>query len=72
MIGFDNEFQSEPSRASQVVLPIPENAREIPCDLCQFEKECAVRMTECVAFRQWSASGDYMDKDMGRLRRACK
>jgi hypothetical protein len=26
-------------------------------------------MTECVAFRQWTALGDYLDKDVMRLLR---
>lgn len=69
MIGFDQYFMDEPSRASQVLLPIPENARDVPCDGCARESECAVRMTECVAFRVWSATGDYLDKDVTRLMR---
>lgn len=50
----------------------PESAREVPCGGCQYENECAVKALECVAFRQWAADGDFMDKDVGRLRRAMK
>ena len=50
----------------------PESAREVPCDGCSMADECAVKALECVAFRQWAADGDFMDKDMGRLRRAMK
>ena len=50
----------------------PESAREVPCGACEYENECAVKALECVAFRQWAADGDYMDKDVGRLRRAMK
>ena len=60
MIGFDNEFMSDPCTHSKILLPIPENARE---------SECAMRMTECVAFRVWSATGDFLDKDVTRLMR---
>ena len=60
MIGFDNEFMSDPCTHSKILLPIPENARE---------NECAMRMTECVAFRVWSATGDFLDKDVTRLMR---
>jgi hypothetical protein len=69
MIGFDQYFMDEPSRASQVLLPIPENVRDVPCDGCSNEAQCAVKLTECVAFRVWSASGDFLDKDVGRLLR---
>ena len=72
MIGFDQYYQCEPSRASQWVLPTPESAREVPCDGCSMADECAIKGLECVAFRQWAADGDFMDKDMGRLRRAMK
>ena len=50
----------------------PESAREVPCDGCSMSDECAAKGLECVAFRQWAADGDFMDKDMGRLRRAMK
>ena len=50
----------------------PESAREVPCGTCELENECAVKALECVAFRQWAADGDYMDKDVGRLRRVMK
>ena len=69
MIGFDQYYNMDPSRASQVVLPIPENARDVPCEGCARVDECAVRMTECVAFRVWSATGDFLDKDVTRLMR---
>lgn len=69
MIGFDQYFMDEPSRASQVLLPIPENVRDVPCEGCAKIDSCAASMTECVAFRVWSASGDFLDKDVGRLLR---
>ena len=65
-----NEYNSYGvCRNSQVVLPIPENVRDVPCDGCSRMDECGVRMTECVAFRVWSACGDFEDKDVGRLLR---
>jgi hypothetical protein len=69
MIGFDQYFMDEPSRASQVLLPIPENVRDVPCEGCSRADSCGVAMTECVAFRVWSATGDFLDKDVGRLLR---
>lgn len=72
MIGFDQYYQHEPSRDSMMVLPTPESAREVPCDICSMADECALKGLECVAFRQWSASGDFEDKDIARLRRAMK
>jgi hypothetical protein len=69
MIGFDQYYNMDPSRASQVLLPIPENVRDVPCDGCSRVDECAARMTECVAFRVWSATGDFLDKDVTRLMR---
>lgn len=72
MIGFDQYYQHEPSRLSLLDTGTPESAREVPCGTCELENECAVKALECVAFRQWAADGDFMDKDMGRLRRAMK
>jgi hypothetical protein len=65
-----NEYNSYGvCRNSQVLLPIPENVRDVPCEGCARIDECAVRMTECVAFRVWSATGDFLDKDVARLMR---
>ena len=72
MIGFDQYWQHEPSRVSMLDTGTPESARELPCDLCSMADECASMGQECVAFRQWAADGDFMDKDIGRLRRAMK
>ena len=72
MIGFDQYYQHEPSTASLMDTGTPESAREVPCGGCEYENECAVKALECVAFRQWAADGDFMDKDVGRLRRAMK
>lgn len=70
MIGFDSDFMSDPCTQSKILLPIPENVRDVPCEGCARMEDCAVRMTECVAFRVWSASGNFLDKDIGRLMRA--
>ena len=72
MIGFDMYYQHEPSRVSMLDTGTPESARELPCDGCSMMEECGAKLLECVAFRQWAADGDFMDKDMGRLRRAMK
>lgn len=69
MIGFDQYYNMDPCQHSKILLPIPENVREVPCDGCSKVDACGVSMAECVAFRVWSASGDYEDKDVGRLMR---
>jgi hypothetical protein len=61
-----------PSTQSKVLLPIPENVRELPCDTCSLAVSCEVNFTECSAFRNWSARGDYKDSDVGRFVRAMK
>lgn len=68
-IGCDQDFIK--GRSANALLPLntPENVRDVPCEGCANIDRCAARMTECVAFRQWSALGDYMDKDVMRLLR---
>ena len=68
-IGCDQDFIK--GRSANALLPLntPENVRPAPCDTCSQMDACAVRLTECVAFRVWSASGDYLDKDVSRLMR---
>jgi hypothetical protein len=69
MIGFDHEFMSDPCTHSKILLPIPENVRDVPCEGCTRADACGVSMAECVAFRVWSATGDFLDEDVGRLMR---
>jgi hypothetical protein len=69
MIGFDNEFMNDPCTHSKILLPIPENVRDVPCEGCPRMDACGVSMMECVAFRVWSATGDFLDEDVGRLMR---
>jgi hypothetical protein len=71
-IGFEAEAAFGRSKASQAVLPTPENKRDIPCDDCKFADRCAADITECSAFRNWAASGDFKDSDIGRFIRAAK
>jgi len=72
MIGYDSYFNQDPSTASQMVLPTPENAREVPCDSCPLFEQCGKDSTECSAFRNWASSGDYKDSDVRRFIRAAK
>jgi len=65
----DTAFFNGRCRHSQIVLPTPESAREVPCDGCPSADRCAAIGTECVAFRNWSASGDFRDADIERLLR---
>ena len=52
-------------------IPGPENKRECPCDTCPMNLECLNNATECSAMRNWCSKGDYQDKDLIRLVRAC-
>ena len=49
----------------------PENKRECPCDTCPMNTACLENATECSAMRNWCSKGDYKDKDLQRLVRAC-
>lgn len=68
-ISTDTSYMNGRSSASLLPLNTPENVRDVPCEGCSLVDQCGVKLTECVAFRQWSASGDYQDKDVGRLLR---
>ena len=65
---------SESNERAKELLPLntPENKREIPCDSCVSSLECEAKLLECVAARRWYASGDFEDKDIGRLIRKMK
>ena len=67
---FDSSWGN--STQSQTVLPIPENVREMPCDTCSKVDSCADNMTECSAFRNWTAAGNFADSDVQRFIRAIK
>ena len=67
---FDSSWGN--SRQSQVVLPITENKRDIPCDGCSNESVCEVKILECAAFRNWASRGDYANRDVQRLVRGAK
>ena len=62
------------TKNTTALLPLntPENKRELPCESCSYSSDCEVNKIECVAIRKWYASGDFMDSDMGRLRRRMK
>jgi len=61
------------SRASAFLpLNTPENVRDVPCDICSHSNDCEAKLLECTAARRWYASGDFLDSDLGRLRRAIK
>lgn len=59
---------------SSALLPLntPENKRDVPCNSCSFSQDCEEQIMECTAARRWYASGDFLDKDVGRLRRKIK
>lgn len=68
----DTSFVNGRSKASQIPLNSPENERDIPCIGCKHENMCAVEAVECVATRQWYNTGNFDDKDVGRLLRGFK
>jgi len=71
-IGFESEAAWGKSKASEIVLPIPENKRDIPCDTCPMAAKCEAGFLECAAFRNWASNGDYKDSDVARLVRGAK
>ena len=62
------------TKCKSALLPLntPENKRDVPCGICSHSTECEAKFLECVAARRWYASGDFLDSDLGRLRRAIK
>lgn len=71
-IGYESEASWGNSRQSQVILPIPENKREIPCEGCPNAAKCEDGFLECSAFRNWASTGDYKNSDVQRYIRAAK
>lgn len=71
-IGFESEAAWGKSRVSEVVLPIPENKRDIPCEGCPNAAKCEAGFLECAAFRNWASRGDFADRDIARLIRGAK
>ena len=67
----DADFQDD--RAIPTLYEGVEFVRDIPCDTgCEFQNECEKKILDCVATRRWYYDGDYLNKDVGRLRRSCK
>jgi hypothetical protein len=67
----DADFQDD--RAISTLYEGVEFVRDIPCDTgCEFQNECEKKILDCVATRRWYYDGDYLNKDVGRLRRSCK
>ena len=64
------DYNCDPSIASKIDFNTPENKKEIPCDTCEYEKTCEVKVLECSAFRNWASKGDYKETDVARLLRA--
>ena len=60
-------YESEQCKPEEVFGP--ENKRECPCDTCPMYDACAVKGTECSAFRNWGTNGDFKDVDVTRLLR---
>lgn len=43
-----------------------------PCEGCPLAQDCAVKVTECSAFRHWSEEGRWTQRERGRYLRAMK
>ena len=69
-IGYDADFQTDAFKSTDIKGV--DYVRDIPCESCEFSKECELKMLDCVATRCWYYHGDYLDADVSRLRRACK
>lgn len=41
--------------------------RPNPCDTCDVAAKCATEGTDCFAFRRWTNTGDYSDKQVKHL-----
>lgn len=70
-IGYESEAAFGRAEA-KFPMSTPQNKREVPCDSCSLAEKCAVQLTECSAFRNWSHDGDYKDSDVGRFIRVMK
>ena len=64
------DYNCDPSTASKIDFNTPVNKKEIPCDTCEYEKTCELKVLECSAFRNWASTGDYKETDVARLLRA--
>jgi hypothetical protein len=64
------DYNCDPSTASKIDFHTPENKKEIPCDTCEHEDTCGLKVLECSAFRNWASTGDYKETDVARLLRA--
>ena len=38
----------------------------MPCDGCKLADKCTAEELECFAFRRWSGTGQYTEKQIGR------
>ena len=44
-----------------------ETVRENPCESCKFAARCDYNGTDCFAFRRWTHSGNYSDRQINHL-----
>ena len=58
------------SKVVEIDFNTPANKKDIPCDGCEYENTCALKVLECSAFRNWASTGDYKETDVIRLLRA--
>ena len=54
----------------QVDSGMPSSAMSIPCDGCSNANICEIGELECKAFKQWSISGKYNNKNIAKSFRA--
>ena len=56
-------------RESADILPV---VPVDPCVTCEMAASCAVKMTDCKAFRTYAATGKFKDSDIARLLKVIK
>ena len=59
---------TEYSEAAEIMPTIPDE----PCVFCKLALSCAVKMTDCKAFRSYAAKGKFKNSDIARLIKGVK
>ncbi len=71
-IGTDADFQFKRATVQKFQPCHMDDDMDMPCDTCSKAESCEANATECSAFRNWSASGNFVDSDVQRFIRAIK
>ena len=71
-IGFDSDYNKNRAVVQKFQPSTMDDDMDMPCDTCSLAELCEANATECSAFRNWSASGRFVDSDVQRYVRAVK